>query len=255
MRCRLLRNIFIVFLNLLMSDEPYANQQPVPPKEKWSFTKIFGTYDRAELQRGLQVYQQVCSTCHGLSHISYRHLKALGFSEAKIKAIAAQKEVQDGVDEEGNPIKRAGKPSDYFPNPFINEKAARAANNGANPPDLSLIVKARKGEASYVKALLKGYVNPPSDVHLAPGMYYNLYFSGHQIAMAPPLSDQLVQYADGTLATVDQMAHDVVTFLAWASEPEMEDRKHLGIKVLTYLLIFTVLIGLIKRRTWRRLEE
>lgn len=250
-----LKESLILFLSFIVSNEPYANEQPAVPQERWSFTTLFGTYDRAELQRGFQVYQQVCATCHGLSHISYRHLKALGFSEAKIKAIAAQKEVQDGVDEEGNPLKRAGKPSDYFPNPFVNEKAARAANNGANPPDLSLIIKARKDGPNYVKALLKGYTNPPSTLRLAPGMYYNLYFSGHQIAMAPPLSDQLVQYADGTPATVDQMAHDVVTFLAWASEPEMEERKHLGVKILTYLLVFTVLMGLIKRRTWRRLEE
>jgi len=240
MNHRFLREIFIVFLNLLISDEPWANQQPPLPQEKWSFDQVFGTYDRAELQRGFQVYQQVCSTCHGLSHISYRHLKALGFSEAKIKAIAAQKE---------------GKPSDYFPNPFVNEKAARAANNGANPPDLSLIIKARKEGPHYVKALLKGYIEPSVGIQLAPGMSYNLYFSGHQIAMAPPLSDNLVQYADGTPATVDQMAHDVVTFLAWASEPEMEERKHLGVKILTYLLVFTVLMGLVKRRTWRRLEE
>ncbi|OJX11163.1 MAG: cytochrome c1 [Caedibacter sp. 37-49] len=255
MRHRFLRDLLIILLNFFVSDEPCANQKVPVSENKWSFTKLFGTYDRAELQRGFQVYQQVCSTCHGLSHISYRHLKALGFSEAKIKAIAAQKEVQDGFDDEGNPVKRAGKPSDYFPNPFINEKAARAANNGANPPDLSLIIKARKEGPQYVKALLTGYTAPPSNVHLAPGMYYNLYFSGHQIAMAPPLSKDLVQYADGTPATVDQMAHDVVTFLAWASEPEMEERKHLGVKVLTYLLIFTVLMGLIKRRTWRRLEE
>lgn len=255
MKRRFLKEICIVFLNLLVSDEPYANSSVALPREKWSFDKIFGTYDRAELQRGFQVYQEVCSTCHGLSHISYRHLKALGFSDAKVKAIAAQKEVHDGADEEGNALKRPGKPSDYFPSPFVNEKAARAANNGANPPDLSLVIKARKEGPHYVKALLKGYTDPPVGVQLAPGMSYNLYFSGHQIAMAPPLSNQLVHYADGTPATIDQMAHDVVTFLAWASEPEMEERKHLGVKVLTYLLIFTILMGLIKRRTWRRLEE
>lgn len=255
MKRRFLREIFIVVFNLLVSDEPCANEQPPLPQEKWSFDYLFGTYDRAELQRGFQVYQQVCSTCHGLSHISYRQLKALGFCEAKIKAIAAQKEVQDGVDEDGNPVKRNGKPSDYFPNPFVNEKAARAANNGANPPDLSLVIKGRKGGPHYVKALLKGYVEAPTGMKLAPGMSYNLYFSGHQIAMASPLSDHLVEYADGTAATVDQMAHDVVTFLAWASEPEMEERKHLGVKILTYLLVFTVLMGLVKRRTWRRLEE
>lgn len=232
-----------------------AEEEAAPPHHTWSFESPLGTFDRGDLQRGFQVYTQVCAACHGLYHLRYEHLKALGYTDAQIKAFAAQYEMSGSLDDEGNPTKRPGKPGDYFVRPFPNEKAARAANNGAYPPDQSLIVKARKDGADYVRALLTGYQDPPSTVKMATGMYYNQYFPGHQIAMAPPLSKGQVQYADGTPATVEQMAHDVATFLAWAAEPTMEERKRMGVKVLTFLALFTVMMFIVMRRTWRNLKE
>ena len=232
-----------------------AEQEVQPPHNQWSFESPLGTFDRGALQRGFQVYQEVCSTCHALDHLRYENLKDLGYTEAQIKVIASQHEVPGPLDDEGNPTKRQGKPEDHFVKPFPNEKAARAANNGAYPPDQSLVVKARKHEADYVKALLTGYTNPPQDMKMANGMYYNTYFPGHQIAMAPPLSPGQVKYADGTPSTVEQMAHDVVTFLAWAAEPTLEERKRMGVKVLSFLALFTIMMYIVMRRTWRDLKK
>jgi ubiquinol-cytochrome c reductase cytochrome c1 subunit len=226
---------------------------PHPPEQDWSFDGVFGTFDRAELQRGYQVYQDVCSACHGLYHVYYRDLAALGFNEDEVKAIAAQKQVPD-IDDEGATVDRTARPSDKFVRPFPNEKAARAANNGAYPVDLSLVTKAREAGPDYVYALLVGYAEPPADFQLQDGMSYNTYFPGHQIAMPQPLSDELVTYGDGTPATVAQMAHDVTAFLHWAAEPNLEARHQMGIKVLLFLLAATILFYAVKRRMWAKLH-
>lgn len=228
------------------------------PKQKWDFTGPFGTFDRATLQRGFQVYKEVCSACHTMHQLRYRDLGApgiggtggLGYSADEVKALAAEVEVTDGPNDQGEMFQRPGRPSDRFPSPFPNEQAARAANNGAAPPDLSLMVKARAGGADYIHALLTGYSDPPQGVTLMEGMHYNKYFPGHQIAMPPPLNPDQVTYADGTKATVEQMAHDVSAFLAWAAEPELEARKRLGLKVVLFLLILTGLLYVAKRKIW-----
>jgi Cytochrome c1 len=226
----------------------------LPPQNTWSFSGPFGAFDRAALQRGFQVYKEVCAGCHSVKHLRYEKLQALGFSKAEIKAIAASAEVPGPLNDDGEPTTKPAEPADYFARPYPNEKAARAANNGAYPVDLSLITKARKYGADYVVALLTGFAQAPKNFHLMPGMYYNPYFEGHQIAMAPPLAEGLVTYSDGTPATVEQMAHDVVTFLAWVSEPELEERKRLGIKVLIFLSFFTLLLFILMRRTWRGIK-
>ena len=227
-----------------------AGDAPKPPAQDWSFGGLFGTFDRAAAQRGFQVYKEVCAACHGVYQISYRHLAAIGFNEDEVKAIAAQATVRDGPNDEGEMFERPGRPSDKFHRPFANEKAARAANNGAYPPDLSLIVKARPDGANYLHGLLTGYSEAPAGVAMGEGMNYNKYFPGHQIAMPPPLSENSVTYSDGTPASVDQMSKDLTTFLAWTAEPELEDRKRTGIKVILFLLILTGLLYAAKRKIW-----
>lgn len=224
------------------------------PHEQWSFHGIFGTYDRAALQRGLQVYRENCAACHALSLVRFRNLEAIGFSEDEVKAIAAEATVLDGPDADGEMFERPGRPSDAFVAPFPNENAARAANGGAYPPDLSLMTKARVGGPNYAFGILTGYHEAPADIELQPGLYYNAYFPGHQIAMPAPLSEDAVEYADGTPATVEQMAHDVVTFLSWTAEPEMEARKRMGVKVLLFLVVFTGLLYATKRKIWAKLH-
>jgi ubiquinol-cytochrome c reductase cytochrome c1 subunit len=216
----------------------------------WPHSGPFGTYDRAALQRGYLVYKQVCAACHGLRQVAYRSLREIGFSEAQVKALAAEVEVQDGPNDQGEMFNRPARPSDRFRSPFANPQAARAANNGALPPDLSLIIKARAGGGDYVYSLLTGYQNAPAGVKLSEGMNYNPYFAGGQIAMAPPLNEGAVEFADGTKANVDQMAKDVVSFLAWAAEPEMEMRKRMGVKVILFLLVLTGVLYAVKRKVW-----
>lgn len=227
-----------------------AGEYDTPPPANLSFQGIFGTYDRAAAQRGLQVYRQVCASCHGLRFVAFRNLRALGLNEQQVAAIAAEYQITDGPNDEGQMFQRPGRPSDRFPSPFPNEQAARAANNGAYPPDLSVIVKARKYGADYVRALLTGYQDPPPGVEVGQGMHYNRYFPGRQIAMANVLSDGMMDFADGTPATVEQMARDVTTFLAWAAEPEMEDRKRMGVRVILFLLVLGGLTYAMKRRVW-----
>ncbi|NBX66046.1 MAG: cytochrome c1 [Proteobacteria bacterium] len=224
------------------------------PKQQWSFDGMTGTFDRGAMQRGFQVYKQVCSACHGLNRLSYRNLAALGYNEAEIKAIAAEATITDGPNDEGEMFERPGRPSDAFKKPFANDNAARYANNGALPPDLSLIVRSRAGGPDYVYALMTGYGDAPADVKMNEGMHYNKYFPGHQIAMAAPLVAGAVTYGDGTDASVEQMAKDVATFLAWASEPVMEIRKQTGIKVMIFLLVFSVLMYATKRKVWKDLH-
>ncbi|MSO84596.1 MAG: cytochrome c1 [Rhodospirillales bacterium] len=225
-----------------------------PPEQAWSFDGVFGTFDRASLRRGLIVYRQVCSSCHSLSLVAYRHLAGVNFSADEIKAIAATVEVTDGPNDQGEMFQRPGRPADKFKAPFANENAARAANNGAHPPDLSLMIKARKGGANYVHALLAGYKDPPAGFQLTDGMSYNTHFPGQQIAMGAPLNEGSVDYPDGTKASVEQMARDVTTFLAWTAEPEMEARKRLGLKVLLFLLVLTGMLYALKRMIWSDLH-
>ncbi len=224
------------------------------PKQSWSFSGIFGTFDRAAQQRGLQVYREVCAGCHSLKLVAFRNLADLGYSEDEIKAIASEAIVIDGPDDDGEMFEREGRPADRFPAPFPNDKAAAASNGGAVPPDLSLMAKARPNGPDYLYALMTGYTDPPGDFELLEGLSYNAYFPGHQIAMAAPLSEDAVEYADGTPATVEQMSHDVVTFLMWAAEPMLEVRKQTGIKVMLFLLIFTGLLYAVKRKVWADLH-
>ncbi len=234
-----------------------GNHEPEIPEQSWSFAPPFGTFDNAQLQRGFQVYRDVCANCHSMNLLSYRNLDEPGgpeFSPKAVEALASQVQVTDGPDEKGQMFQRPARPSDRFRAPFPNEQAARAANNGALPPDLSVIAKARAGGADYLYALLTGYKPAPEGFDLAPGMYYNTAFPGHQIAMPPPLSEDSVAYEDGTAATVEQMSHDVVTFLNWAAEPELEMRKRTGVKVLLFLVVFTGLLYATKRKIWARVH-
>ena len=227
---------------------------PALPNVSWSFEGPFGTFDRAALQRGFQIYTQVCSTCHSMNLLTYDDLGGpggLGYSEEEVKAIAAQKQVPD-IDKSGKPIQRPARPSDHFVAPFPNEAAAAAANGGKAPPDLSDIIKARAGGARYVYAYLTGFREPPKGFQMPPsGGNYNLYFPGHVVAMPPVLQPDLVQYADGTKATVDQEAHDVVTFLAWASEPKMEERKRFGFGVMVFLILLAGVLYAAYRKVWK----
>lgn len=216
----------------------------------WPHAGPFGTFDRAALQRGFMVYRDVCAACHSLRYVAFRNLEEIGLTEAEVKTVAASYQVVDGPNDAGEMFERPGRPSDRIPPPYPNEKAARAANNGAYPPDLSLIVKARKGGENYIYSILTGYTDPPAGVELREGMNYNAYFPGHQIAMPPPLSDGQVTYPDGTNASVDQMARDVVSFLAWAAEPTLEARKRLGVKVMLFLAVFSVVLYAAKRKIW-----
>jgi ubiquinol-cytochrome c reductase cytochrome c1 subunit len=233
-----------------------AADEPALPKEVWPTDGIFGTFDRASVQRGFQVYKEVCANCHAVQHLHYRDLGpagpggGIGFSEEEVKALAEQALVTDGPNDQGEMFQRPGRPYDPIARPFANEQAARAANNGALPPDLSLITKARENGPRYVSALLQGYRQPPADMKMGEGMNYNLYFPGHQIAMPPPLSDGQVTFADGTPNTLKQEAHDVAAFLTWAAEPTLEVRHRMGTKVFLFLLVMTALFFMVKRKVW-----
>jgi ubiquinol-cytochrome c reductase cytochrome c1 subunit len=216
----------------------------------WPSEGLFGTIDRAAAQRGLQVYREVCASCHGLQYVAFRTLSDLGYSEDEIKALAAEYTITDGPDDSGEMFERPGLPSDRVPSPYPNEQAAAAANGGKAPPDLSLITKARMDGQNYLYSILTGYEDPPADLEIPPGGYYNAYFPGHVIAMPPPLSEDQVTYADGTPATVDQMASDVTQFLAWAAEPKLEVRKQTGLKVMMFLLVLCGLTFALKRKVW-----
>ena len=217
----------------------------------------FGRWDRQQLQRGYQVYKEVCSACHSMKYVAFRDLAQLGYSEAEVKATAASWTVP-GIDPNtGETNTRPGTPTDYFPSPFANDIAARAANNNAVPPDLSLMTKARHDGPAYVYSVLTGYQEQPAellrefpDAKTGTGLYYNPYFANLNIAMAPPLSDDRVTYADGTPATVDQMAKDVAAFLTWTAEPTLVKRKQTGWAVLVFLLFATVLAWLAKKQIW-----
>ena len=227
-------------------------------KTDWSFKGPFGKFDRAALQRGYQVYQEVCSSCHSMKYLSYRNLVEEGgpeFSEQQAKIIASQFEVTDGPDSDGEMFTRPARLSDKFVSPYANEQAATAANGGAYPPDMSVLVKARKGGADYIYSVLMGYEDPPSEITLDDGVYYNKYMPGNKIKMAKPLSDDAVEYIDGTNASEEQMAKDVTAFLAWAAEPHLEARHKIGFRALVYLLIITVLVYFSMKKIWSRIES
>ncbi len=252
-----LRLVYLIIL-FIISLRPIQSAEMVDPiKVDWSFKGLTGTFDRASLQRGFQVYKEVCSSCHSMQYLSYRNLGEKGgpeFSEEEVKAIAASFEIQDGPDSQGEMFERPGRPSDKFKNPYPNVQAAIAANGGAYPPDMSVLVKARKGGANYIYSVLVGYEDPPSGVTLDDGVYYNKYMIGNKIKMPNNLSDGLVEYADGTASTVNQMAKDVTTFLAWAAEPELEERHKTGVKVIIYLVLLTILVYLSMKKIWSRID-
>jgi ubiquinol-cytochrome c reductase cytochrome c1 subunit len=233
-----------------------AAEAPKPPAQTWSFGGLFGTFDRASTQRGFQVYKEVCAACHAMKQLSYRNLADIGLSDAEIRAIAADVQVKDGPNDEGEMFERPGRPSDRFRSPFANEAAARFANGGAYPVDLSLIIKARGGGADYLYALLTGYRDePPAGVEVMEGMHYNDWFAGHWIAMGRPLNDDQVTFADGTVATTSQMARDVTTFLAWAAEPELEERRAMGVRVILFLIVLAGMTYGVKRKIWADLKH
>ena len=226
-------------------------------KTDWTFKGLFGKFDRGSLQRGYQVYTEVCASCHSMKYLSYRNLAEKGgpeFSEAQAKAIAASFEVTDGPNSDGEMFTRPGKLSDKFVMPYDNVKAAQAANGGAYPPDMSVLAKARGGGANYIYSLLQGYEDPPAGMVLDEGVYYNKYMYGNKIKMSSPLSDGLVEYADGTEATIEQMSKDITTFLMWSAEPHLEARHRMGFKAIVYLIILTVLVYFSMKKIWSRIE-
>ena len=242
-----------------------------PPRQHWSFAGPFGIYDQAQLQRGFKIYKEVCSTCHSLKLIAFRNLAdpgGPGFSEAQAATIAADYQITDGPNDQGQMFQRPGRLADTFPPPFPNDQAARAALGGGLPPDMSVLAKARSYEAGfpwfivdaftqyqedgpdYIHAILNGYTNPPSGFTLPPGGQYNKYFPGHAIGMPKPLSDGQVEYTDGTPTTVDQYGRDVAAFLMWAAEPTLDARKRLGFQVMVFLIVFSALLYFTKKRVW-----
>ena len=250
------RIILVVFISLFSFSTSSEEVKSEFIKTKWSFEGIFGTFDRASLQRGYQVYQEVCSGCHSVQHLSYRNLSEKGgpeFSTEEAKAIAAQFEVEDGPNSDGEMFMRPGRLSDKFVKPYPNVEASTAANGGAYPPDMSVLAKARAGGADYIYSLLLGYEEAPTGFELDDGVYYNKYMPGNKIKMSAPLSDGLVEYTDGTQATTAQMAKDVTNFLVWASEPHLESQHRMGFKAIIYLIILLTLVYMSKQKVWSRL--
>ncbi len=237
------------------ADADAAGGKPSAPDQDWTFSGIFGTYDKQQLQRGYQVYKEVCASCHSMNLVAYRNLSALGYSDDQIKALASEIEVTDGPDDEGEYFERPGIPADHFPDPFENALAAAAANGGAVPPDLSLIAKARFDGPNYLYALLaEGYVEAPPALGLPEDAIYNKYFGG-AIKMAQPMEDGAVEYADGAEATLSQMSKDVVAFLNWAAEPELEARKRMGVSAILFLLVLTGMLYALKRKIWADVDH
>jgi len=247
------RIILVVFISLFSFSTSSEEVKSEFIKTKWSFEGIFGTFDRASLQRGYQVYQEVCSGCHSVQHLSYRNLSEKGgpeFSTEEAKAIAAQFEVEDGPNSDGEMFMRPGRLSDKFVKPYPNVEASTAANGGAYPPDMSVLAKARAGGADYIYSLLLGYEEAPTGFELDDGVYYNKYIPGNKIKMSAPLSDGLVEYSDSTQATTAQMAKDVTTFLVWAAEPHLEAQHRMGFKAIIYLIILFTLVYMSKQKVW-----
>ncbi len=249
---------YLIFLLFIGSYQVRAAEKTDLIKIDWSFNGLFGKFDRGSLQRGYQVYSEVCAACHSMKYLSYRNLSEKGgpeFSIEQAKAIAASFEITDGPNADGEMFTRPGKLSDKFLMPYENDKAAQAANGGAYPPDMSVLAKARKGGADYIYSLLLGYDDPPNGMILDDGVYYNKYMYGNQIKMSAPLSEGLIEYGDGTEASVEQMSKDVTTFLMWAAEPHLETRHRMGFKAIVYLIILTVLVYFSMKKIWSRVES
>jgi len=249
------RIILIIFISTVSFSVHSEETNKNYVKTNWSFKGIFGVFDRASLQRGYQVYQEVCSGCHSAQHLSYRNLSEKGgpeFSVEEAKAIAAQFEVEDGPNSDGEMFMRPGRLSDKFVKPYPNVEASTAANGGAYPPDMSVLAKARKGGADYIYSLLLGYEEPPAGFEIEEEVYYNKYMSGNKIKMTAPLSDGLVEYSDGTQSTTAQMAKDITTFLVWTAEPHLESQHRMGFKVIIYLIILLTLVYMSKQKVWSR---
>jgi len=248
----------IIVLVLIFQVNTNAAEKAEYLKTDWSFKGLFGKFDRGSLQRGYQVYTEVCASCHSMKYLSYRNLSEKGgpeFSVAAAKAIAASFEVTDGPNADGEMFQRPAKLSDKFVMPYENVKAAQAANGGAYPPDMSVLVKARGGGVDYIYSLLQGYEDAPAGVTLDDGVYYNKYMYGNKIKMSAPLSDGIVEYGDGTIASVEQMSKDVTTFLMWAAEPHLEARHRMGFKAIVYLIILTILVYFSMKKIWSRVES
>ena len=248
----------LIFLLSIGGQQVNAAEKADLLKIDWSFKGLFGKFDRGSLQRGYQVYSEVCASWHSMKYLSYRNLSEKGgpeFSVEQAKAIAASFEITDGPNADGEMFTRPGKLSDKFLMPYANDKEAQAANGGAYPPDMSVLAKARSGGADYLYSILLGYVDPPEGITLDDGVYYNKYMYGNNIKMAKPLEDDLVEYSDGTIASEEQMAKDVVTFLMWSAEPHLESRHRMGFKVIVYLIILTILVYFSMKKIWSRVES
>jgi ubiquinol-cytochrome c reductase cytochrome b/c1 subunit len=247
---------------------------PNPPRQSWSFHGPFGTYNQGQLQRGFKVYKEVCANCHSMEYLAFRNLAdpgGPGFSEAQVESLAATYKIND-LDDQGQPKERAGRPADNFPSPFPNELAAKAANGGAAPPDMSTLAKARGFQRGfpwfvfdmftayqeqgpdYIHAILNGYVKPPAGFTVPPGKHYNEYFPSHVIAMPPPLQDGQVTYDDGSPQTLAQYSKDVAAFLMWAAEPKLDQRHRVGFQVLIFLIVLSGLLYFTKKKVWHEAE-
>ena len=249
---------YLVSLFLFSNNQANAEEKINLLKTDWSFKGLFGKFDRGSLQRGYQVYTEVCASCHSMKYVSYRNLSEKGgpeFSVEQVKAIASSFEVVDGPNDNGEMFTRAAKLSDKFVKPYENVKAAQAANGGAYPPDMSVLIKARSGGANYIYSVLLGYEDPPADIILDDGVYYNKYMYGNRIKMPKVLEDDLIQYGDGTPATEEQMAKDITTFLMWTAEPHLEARHRIGFKAIVYLIILTILVYFSMKKIWSRIES
>ena len=255
---RKLTSILLLILSIVFfQNQSISAETAKLLKTDWTFKGLFGKYDRGSLQRGYQVYTEVCAACHSMQYLSYRNLSEPGgpeFTEEEAKVIAASFEVLDGPNSDGEMFTRPAKLSDKFVMPYENIEASKAANGGAYPPDMSVLAKARKGGADYIYSLLLGYDDPPADMKLDDGVYYNKYMYGNKIKMSAPLSDGLVEYSDGTNATKEQMAKDITTFLMWSAEPHLETRHKTGFRVIVYLIILTILVYLTMKKIWSRVE-
>tara|TARA_B100001123_G_C15166703_1_gene969662 strand:- start:215 stop:997 length:783 start_codon:yes stop_codon:yes gene_type:complete len=246
--------VFFLLLYTSLGRTSLAENTSTSHDNDFSFEGPLGVFDKNSLQRGLQIYVEICSSCHSLEHVTYRSLSSLGYSNEQITQFASQFEVMDGPNQEGDMFARQAKPSDKFIKPFPNNQAAKAANNGALPPDLSLIVKARHGGASYIKAFLLGYKEAPEGFDVGTG-YYNTQIHGNVVAMPPIFYGDDVTYLDGTEATLENQANDIVAFLTWTSMPEMEKRKSIGLKVLIFLIIMTSLFYSSYYKIWKKVKD
>ena len=253
---KLKNKIFIIIFLSLIPFSVFSEEKNIELIEtKWSFEGLFGTFDRASLQRGYQVYQEVCAGCHSVQHLSYRNLSEKGgpeFSVDEVNAITSQFEVEDGPNSDGEMFTRPARPSDKFVKPYPNVEASTAANGGAYPPDMSVLAKARAGGADYIYSLLMGYEEAPDGFELDDGVYYNKYMPGNKIKMSEPISEGIVEYADGTSTSKEQIAKDVTSFLVWASEPHLESQHRMGFKTIIYLIILITLVYMSKQRVWSR---